>query len=104
MKTLIKRMREEKGRARMREKLFLIFWRALVRGPSQTSSRETSPIGIPRWVPLSAKGRSGHGEALRPTLMLSNFEGGLVVTTKDLGLLIPRPEISENLLMRVRAG
>ena len=81
------------------------FQKGFRHGPLQTSAKETSrPMGIPRWVPLSTKGRSGQGQILRSSLMLSCLSGGLVGTTTDLCLFIPRPETSENLLMRVRAG
>ena len=83
----------------------LILDSALFIGEDQISSRVTSlPITIPRCVPLSFKRRSGHGEAARSPLILSWKDGGEVVRTTDLSLLIPSPEIEEKREIQDKAG
>ena len=42
-------------------KIVFDFRKGLGHGPSQTSAKVTSrPMGIPKWVIFSTKGRSGH--------------------------------------------
>src|SRR6185437_1611781 len=98
-------MREERERERSRVRLVFILLTALLTGPSQTFSRVTSlPMTIPRWVPSFKRGRSGQGQDRRSDRMAGQWGSSAVGIASDLVLLIPRPETTENLLIRVRAG
>lgn len=105
MKTLTYKIRLGRERVFTKGLAALSRTRALETGVSQISSSVTSlPMTMPRCVPLSRRGRSGHGDCAKPDLIAASLEGCEVDRTSDLSLLIPRPETTEKEEIRERAG
>ena len=89
-------MREEREREVITCLLDLSLASALAIGPDQSFLRSTFlPTTIPRWVPDSARGRSGQGQTRRAKRIKGHLVGPAVGIATDLSLLIPRPETSE---------
>jgi hypothetical protein len=97
-------MREEREREVMRTLLALSLASALAVGPAQRRSRVTSlPTKMPRCVPVLERGRAGQGLARRAAWIAGQHLVPAVGTATDLSLLTPRPETSENSLIKTRA-
>lgn len=102
---LIKSMREGMESERTEEREAARIERAFLYGESKMSpSVMPRPIGMPRCVAESRRGRSGHGQEASSSLRRGMERGGPEEITQLLSLLTPSPESSEKRLMRVRAG
>ncbi len=93
------------GRERTEEREAERIERAFLYGePKISPSVMPRPIGMPRCVAESRRGRRGHGQEASSSLRRGMERGGPEEITQLLSLLTPSPERSEKRLMRVRAG
>jgi hypothetical protein len=102
---LMKRILEGTGRRRIEERASERRERAFLYGASKISPNVTlRPMGIPRCVAVSRRGRRGQGQPRSSARRAGRELGGPEDMTQLLSLLTPRPEREEKRLRRERAG